>query len=136
MKNFLKLCKLIEPAKKAGYHLTIRISPHGVSCIMWESLGDDVTGEPVAQHLSVVDGDDLRKVINEILDIIGRKSLPAGENNCVVLSGDGIRAEDKIFSVTKKDDCTYVWTDDEIGELLRDDILDKINENFEEDGND
>ena len=129
MKNFLKLCKLIEPAKKAGYHLTIRISPHGVSCIMWESLGDDVTGEPVAQHLSVVDGDDLGKVINEILDIIGRKSLPTGQNSCVMV-------DEKMFSVTRKEDCTYVWTDDEIGELLRDDVLDKINENFEEDCDD
>jgi len=78
---------------------------------------------------SMVTDDKLEPAIHEVLDHLTSKVLPTGENNVVVANG-------KLFSVTKKDDCFYCWSDDEIGELLKDEVIDIIEGKFQEEQND
>jgi len=128
MKNFLKLLMLAKLATGLGY----RLSVDAASSICNEnklyfsvSMYTVVHGEIGDQliYKSVVTDDELEPYVHEVLDYLTSKVLPTGENNVVLANG-------KLFSVTKKDDCFYCWSDDEIGELLKSEVIDIIEGKF------
>ena len=126
MKNFIRLSQLVIPASDKGFYLSLEVNPTpytGMFSVRMYKGTPSVTTKVISK-LQVTDGE-LETVINEVVDHLAGKFPTAGVHNVVVVN-------DTIFQVTEKEDCLYVWSTDEIGECLSEDVFQAIENKFME----
>ena len=128
MKNFIRLSQLVLPASDRGFYLSLEVNPTPYTGMFSVRMyaGTPKLSSKVISKLQVTD-EELEPVINEVLDHLAGKVPAAGAHDCLVVN-------DTIFSVTEKDECLYIWSADEIGECLAEDVFRAIENKFYEGG--
>ena len=126
MKNFIRLSQLVIPASNRGFYLSLEVNPTPYTGMFSVRMyaGTPKLSSKVISKLQVTDSE-LEPVINEILDHLAGKVPAEGAHDCLVVN-------DTIFSVTEKDECLYIWSADEIGECLSEDVFQAIENKFYE----
>ena len=120
MQNFISICRLVEPAKRAGYWLDISKSDAGTCISMYEhgeSLGERVYSLRHAKE------NQLSKAVEAVREIIARPTpiFPNGEHLefekvDIVVSGDWRNGE---MIVTAEGDIFNLLSDDQMNEIMR-----------------
>ena len=126
MKNFIRLSQLVLPASDRGFYLSLEVNPTPYTGMFSVRMyaGTPKLSSKVISKLQVTD-EELEPIINEVLDHLAGKVPTEGDHACLVVN-------DTIFSVTEKDDALYIWSSDEIGECLAEDVFQAIENKFYE----
>jgi hypothetical protein len=121
MKNFIDLCRLIEPAKRAGYYLSVHKSNGGTSVSMFVEtegkIGDHV------YYLSPAPESELSEALVAVRGIINRPTsvYPNGEH----LEFDGV---DIVVSSDWQNGEMFVTAEGDIFNLMSNEQLNRIME--------
>ena len=128
MKNFIRLLQLVQPSKAKGFRLNVSSGFNGLNVYMFGNEPVNELDKPLFEYYDITD-DELEPVILEALDHLAGKVPTEGVHGCVT-------ADNRIFSVTEQEDYYYIWSSEEIGEQLKDEIHSEIVDKFKEQQND